>query len=202
MFSATRCSAKPSRSSSSAYHSGRLHRPLALVAAHRGEERLLARDLLRDHVRRVRVVVRHLDRDLPARGDRAEQPGKQRLVPFEPLQRSVRKHEVELPLRRERRDVGAFEPQPVSGVFGAPPEHRLRAVEPERLRCFDFAVQRLRQLAGAAAEVHDAPARHRLAQAQQVVERLAPFVVEAFVLRGIPGARCHREAPSPRIGGN
>src|SRR5438105_4253775 len=124
----------------------------------------------------------HLHRELPARDERRGEPREKRLVPGEPVQDRIREDEVVAPFGVEIRDVALFEAEPAAGEGAGPAEHRLRAVETERLRGLEPLVKKPRQLARAAAEIDDAHAGTSIDEREQVEERPAPLVVEALVL--------------------
>ena len=64
----------------------------------------------------------------------------------------------------------------------APGEHRLGAIEADRLAGLQLFVQHLRQFAGAAAKIDGRAARCGRDHTEQIEKRLAAFVAEAFVL--------------------
>src|SRR5204862_4086830 len=113
-------------------------------------------------------------------------------VPGEPVQDRVREDEVVAPLGVEVRDVALFEAESAAGEGAGPAEHRLRAVETERLRGPEPLVEKPRQLARAASEIDDAHAGTSTDEREQVEERPPPLVVKAFVLLWAPGVVGHR----------
>ena len=113
----------------------------------------------------------------------------------DPLQGGVREHHVEA-APRERRDVTLLEAHPAARMLCALRQHRLGAVDPHRLRRPRAFVQHPREHARPAPQVHHPPARDRLYQRQQIVERLLAFCAEARVLLRLPGVAHPREPTS------
>ena len=115
----------------------------------------------------------------------------------DPLERRVGEHEVEA-LVEPGGDVALGEGEP--GHVGVrrlgPGQHRRRRVDPDRLLGRHLLVQDLGQVARAAPEVDDAPARDGVAQRQEIVERLLAFRTEPLVLVGAPPVdRSHGHRP-------
>ena len=165
----------------------RQHRAPADVAGEGRAEGLFPGDPLRDQVRGMVVVRRHLHGELAAGGKRGRQPGEERGVIVDPMKRGVREHDVERLGGRPLGDVAELEGQAVARVRRASLEHRARGVEPERRGCPGSLVQRARELAGAATEIDDASPWAGLDQIDQVEERGRSLSFELLVLSGIPG---------------
>ena len=107
-----------------------------------------------------------------------------------PLQRRVREDHVQS-AACELRDVAPLEPHAVAGMLSALVQHRVRAVQSDRLRRLRVLVQHAGQYAGAAAQVHHSSTGSGRHQRQQIVERLLTLVAKARVLVGLPGVvRC------------
>ena len=165
---------------------GRQHRRLADVSAQRLPEWGFARDLDRGHVRGVIVVGGDLHGELTGLRQCGGEPGQERLVVGDPVQRGVGEDEVVVSLARERADVSLLEAETVAREGRALGQHRRRVVDADRLPRREPPVQLPRQLAGAAAEIDDAHSRPRLHQIEQIEEGLRPLVAEPPVLLRIP----------------
>src|SRR6185369_11609530 len=100
--------------------------------------------------------------------------------------------EIEPGCRREFEKAPALERETVPGVSLRLLEHRLGAVDPERRAEPLRLVQDLGQLARSAAEVDGAPARNRLHQGEEVVERARALRLESLILSRVP----HVHVPS------
>jgi hypothetical protein len=141
------------------------------VAAEGRAERLFSGNPLRDQVRWMVVVGGHLHGELAAPRQGARQSREQCVVVVDPMQRGVRKDQIDRPRGRPLGDVAELEDQPIVRVIGASLEHRRRRVETDRAAGTGSLMQRASQFAGAAAEIHDAASRTRLHQVEQVEER-------------------------------
>ena len=156
----------------------------ALEAVKQPPELRRARQLEGRLVRRVVVVHRHLDGELPARPQRAREPAQQRGMVGHPVQRGVGESEIEGLRGRELRDVELLEAQPLRPRHLG--EHRGGIVDAQRLARSELAVQLERHVARAAAEIDHAHPGPRLDQCEQIAEGLRPLGAEAIVLPGIP----------------
>ena len=165
----------------------------------------LARHLGGDHVGGVIEVGRHLHRELPAGAERRRQAREERRVIIDPVQRGVREDDVPGRARREGADVARLEAEPALRARPRLGEHRLGAVDAERLARRELVVETRGQLARTAPEIHHPHARARADERQQVEERPRALVVEAPVLCGIPEVARHAgriSYPPPRSSTN
>ena len=105
----------------------------------------------------------------------------------EPVKRRVGEDDVIAPVSKPARHVAQLEPQAVAGKDHGAREHRLGAIDPDRLRRLEMAVQLARQLAGPAAEIDGAAARVGLDEVEEVPEGLRPLVLELLVTLWVPG---------------
>ena len=152
-------------------------------------ERRLARDRDGRGVRRMVVVGWHLHGQLPVCRQRGGQTPQQRRVIGRPVERGVGEDEIVFVIAGERADVAGREAQAVARVGRGLRQHRRRVVDAERLPRSEMAVERPRQLAGAAPEIDDAHPRPWLHQRHQIEEGLRPLVAKAAVLLGVPVGR-------------
>ena len=125
----------------------------------------------------------------PRLGQRGGEPGQERLVIGNPVQRGVGEDEVEVSVAGKVADISRLEPEPVARERRALGQHRRRVVDADRLPRRKPLVQLPRQLAGAAAEIDHAHAGSRLHQIEQIEEGPRPLVAKPPVLLGIPVGR-------------
>src|SRR5439155_346823 len=141
----------------------------------------------------------------PAGAERRRQARGERRVIIDPVQRGVREDEVPGRARREGADVARLEAEPALRARPRLGEHRLGAVDAERLARRELVVETRGQLARTAPEIHHPHARARADERQQVEERPRALVVEAPVLCGIPEVARHAgriSYPPPRSSTN
>ena len=117
------------------------------------------------------------------------EPGQERLVVGDPVQRGVGEDEVVVSLTRERADVSRLEPQTVAREGRALGQHRRRVVDADRLSRRKPPVQLPRQLAGTAAEIDHAHSWPWLHEIEQIEEGPRPLVAKPPVLLRIPVRR-------------
>ena len=102
------------------------------------------------------------------------------------MQRRVRENQIEWTIGDERLDVAALETEHLIAERIRLQQHRFGVVDADRFVGGEPRVKIACELAGAAAEVDDAHARSHVDEGDEVVERLAAFNFESFVLIGIP----------------
>ena len=149
------------------------------------------------------AVVRHLHRERALGREKAREPLEQLPVLRKPLQRRVRDDAVEGGLRLPAREIRAQEAKPgLRRALGRAREHLLRVIDAPDGRLGPALEQRARELAGAAAEIGDAPHRAVRHAPEQIEERARALAAEALVLRRVPavarGRRvAHAAVPRP-----
>src|SRR5205823_12713197 len=151
----------------------------------------LAGNLGGDHVWGVSEVGRHLHREPAAGAEPRRQAREQRRVVIDPVERGVREDQVPGRALREGGDVARLEAEPALRERPRPCEHRLGAVDAERLARRELVVETRGQLARAAPEIDHPYAGAWAHERQQVEERPCALVAEALVLRRVPGVAGH-----------
>jgi hypothetical protein len=99
--------------------------------------------------------------------------------------------EDEVPAPRGSGDVAALEAEPSAGEGRRPRQHRLGAVDAQRLGGPEPLVGEPGELARAAAQVEDPHPRARADQAEKVEEGAGALVAEEGVLVRVPGVDRH-----------
>lgn len=162
----------------------------------------LAAEGVGDAMAGVVEVGRHLEGELTARSQEADELGEEVGVVGDPLVGGVREHQVEalgaVVERADEFDVGQValdEPEARRrGRRGGDAEHACGAVDPDGLGGADPLVESGGDLPRAAAQVDHPTAGHRIEEGEQVVGRAGALVVELLVDRRVPGVElCHRQ---------
>ena len=128
------------------------------------------------------MIRRHLHGELAVRREQGDEAREEALVIADPVQCGVGEDEIEGAISDEAFDFATLEAEHFRTERLRLEEHRLGAVDPDRLLCGEVLVQRARQLARAAAEVDDAHVRPPLDQRGEIVKRLRALVFESLVL--------------------
>jgi hypothetical protein len=134
-------------------------------------------------------IVGHLHRQLAAGREPVAQPGEQRAVVGQPVQRRVGEDHGRRRGRGIVADVGVHEAHAVA--LRRARQHAGGAVDADGRVRAGALVQRPGQPAGAAAEVDEQTPVERLQQRGQVPERLLSLGGEALVLRRAPAVGRH-----------